>query len=75
MGFGGQTNVQNCTTGVKMTKKIISRRDFLKTSGIILGGAALIGSGLLIPEMNKPENILPKFEFGEKKMENRILVT
>lgn len=58
-----------------MTKKIISRRDFLKTSGIILGSAALIGSGLLIPEMNKPENILPKFEFGEKKMENRILVT
>ena len=58
-----------------MPKKTISRRDFLKTSGIILGSAALIGSGIVIPEMNKPENILPKFEFGENNMENRILVT
>ena len=60
---------------VKMPSKTISRREFLKTSGIILGSAALIGSGLIILEMNQPANILPKFEFGEKNMENRILVT
>jgi len=58
-----------------MQPKTFSRREFLKTTGIVLGSAAIIGSGLKILEMNQPVNILPKYEFGENSMENRILVT
>ncbi len=58
-----------------MQPKAITRRKFLKTAGIILGSAAVIGSGLTILETDQPATILPKFEFGEKIMENRILVT
>ena len=58
-----------------MTAKRISRRDFLKVSGIVLGSTLLIGSGLAVLEKQQPEVSLPEFQFGENQMSKKILVT
>ena len=58
-----------------MQSKPISRRNFIKTAGIILGSTAIIGTGLSVLNSEKPVNILPEYYFGEKTMEKRILVT
>jgi menaquinone-dependent protoporphyrinogen oxidase len=58
-----------------MQSKPISRRNFIKTTGIILGSAAIIGTGLSVLNTEKPVNIIPEYYFGEKTMEKRILVT
>ncbi len=58
-----------------MKAKPLSRRDFLKTAGIILGSAAVLGSGLTVVETNQTTSPLPEFQFGENSMEKRILVT
>jgi menaquinone-dependent protoporphyrinogen oxidase len=58
-----------------MTTKPISRRNFIKISGVILGGAALVGTGLI--DLDTPQTAidLPEYHFGENKMSNKILVT
>jgi menaquinone-dependent protoporphyrinogen oxidase len=53
----------------------ISRRNFLKSTGIILGSTALIGVGLAVQNTPQPVILLPEYQFGEKKMSNKILVT
>jgi menaquinone-dependent protoporphyrinogen oxidase len=58
-----------------MQSKPISRRNFIKTAGIILGSAAIIGTGLSVLNTEKPVIIFPEYYFGEKTMEKRILVT
>ncbi|PKN87224.1 MAG: flavodoxin [Chloroflexi bacterium HGW-Chloroflexi-8] len=58
-----------------MTTKRISRRDFLKVSGIVLGSTLLVGSGLSVLENQQPEISLPEFQFGENQMSKKILVT
>lgn len=58
-----------------MTTKRISRRDFLKVSGIVLGSTLLVGSGLSFLENQQPEISLPEFQFGENQMSKKILVT
>jgi menaquinone-dependent protoporphyrinogen oxidase len=58
-----------------MHSKPISRRNFIKTAGIILGSTAIIGTGLTVLNTKRPVNKLPEYYFGEKTMEKRILVT
>ena len=58
-----------------MTTKRISRRDFLKVSGIVLGSTLLVGSGLSVLENQQPEVSLPEYQFGENQMSKKILVT
>lgn len=58
-----------------MTTKPLSRRNFIKITGIILGSAALVGTRLI--DLDAPETAidLPEYNFGENKMSNKILVT
>ena len=58
-----------------MPGKPISRRDFLKTAGILLGSTAIIGSSLAILDAGQPAGANPDFTFGENKMTNKVLVT
>ena len=58
-----------------MPGKPISRRDFLKTAGILLGSTAIIGPGLAVLDAGQPAGANPDFTFGENKMTNKILVT
>ena len=58
-----------------MQAKTFSRRSFLKTSGLVLGSAVLIGTGLsALDTPDKPID-LPEFKFGENDMTNKILIT
>jgi menaquinone-dependent protoporphyrinogen oxidase len=57
-----------------MAQKTISRRDFIKTAGVILGSTVIIGSGLAVLDTDQPTIILPQYKFGENIMEKRILV-
>jgi menaquinone-dependent protoporphyrinogen oxidase len=58
-----------------MNAKTISRREFLKISGMVIGSTALVGTGLSLIDSNKNVTSLPKFVYGENNMEQRILVT
>lgn len=57
-----------------MAAKPVSRRRFLKTTGVVLGGAALAGSGLAALDSRPPESPLPEFRLGENIMTGKILV-
>jgi menaquinone-dependent protoporphyrinogen oxidase len=58
-----------------MTKRSISRREFLKFAGISVGGSAMIGFGLTHLDPYQPVRIMPEYKFGDKSMTNRILVS
>jgi menaquinone-dependent protoporphyrinogen oxidase len=58
-----------------MRPKTTNRREFLKTAGIVLGSAVFIGSGMSLLQSNPEPYPFPEVEFGEKNMENKILVT
>lgn len=58
-----------------MQWKPISRRKFLKTSGMILGSTVIVGSGLAALDHQPAEIILPEYTYGENRMTNKILVT
>lgn len=59
-----------------MTPKQLSRRDFLKLSGLTLGGAALTCSGLGYAATRAPEIATPEILFSkEPSMTQKILVT
>jgi menaquinone-dependent protoporphyrinogen oxidase len=58
-----------------MERKTFTRRDFLKTAGIVLGSTAILGSGLAILDSGQPASTLPEYTFGEKDMTDKILVT
>ena len=58
-----------------MQSKSCSRRNFLKTSGLILGSAAVFGTGLSMLDSLDVPHALPEFKFGEKNMSNKILIT
>jgi menaquinone-dependent protoporphyrinogen oxidase len=59
-----------------MTSKQLSRRDFLKLSGLALGGAALTCSGLGYAATRTPEIATPEFLFAkDTNMTQKILVT
>jgi len=58
-----------------MTNKQLSRRDFLKLSGLALGGAALTCSGLGYAAARPPEIATPEFSFAkESNMTQKTLV-
>jgi len=58
-----------------MCPKTISRRAFLKTAGIILGSAVVVGTGLTL--FDSPQSTLTYSDhiYGENTMSKRILVT
>jgi menaquinone-dependent protoporphyrinogen oxidase len=58
-----------------MTGRTLTRRDFLKTAGFVLGTTAILGSGLAVLDAGQPAGALPELTFGEKNMANKILVT
>lgn len=58
-----------------MPLKSLSRRDFLKTTGILLGSAMIVSSGLAALDSGQIIEPLPEYQYGEKNMQNRILVT
>ena len=58
-----------------MQTKSSSRRDFIKAAGIVLGGTALVGSGLTVLDAPQPRVTYPEYTFGEENMSKRILVT
>jgi menaquinone-dependent protoporphyrinogen oxidase len=58
-----------------MKTKHVSRRDFIKTSGIVLGSTVLIGSGLAALDSGQSAGAMPEFKYGENLMTNKILVT
>jgi menaquinone-dependent protoporphyrinogen oxidase len=58
-----------------MSTRPISRRDFLKAVGIVLGSTVLIGSGLAVQNSHPPVVIFPEYHYGENNMVNKILVT
>jgi len=58
-----------------MTSKQLSRRDFLKLSGLALGGAALTFSGLGYAAALPPKIATPEFSFAkESAMTQKILI-
>lgn len=58
-----------------MPLKSLSRRDFLKSTGILLGSAMIVSSGLAALDSGQINESLPEYQYGENNMENRILVT
>jgi menaquinone-dependent protoporphyrinogen oxidase len=58
-----------------MRSKTLSRRSFLKTSGLVLGSAVLIGTGLAVRDSSHEMIDLPEFNYGENKMTTKILIT
>ncbi|MRR32671.1 flavodoxin [bacterium] len=60
----------------ELDPKPMSRRAFLKTAGIVLGGAVVIGTGCSVnSDAPQSEISMPNSTFGEDKMSKRILVT
>ncbi len=58
-----------------MTTSKLSRRDFLKLSGLALGGAALTCSGLGYAATRSPKIYTPDLRYGkENSMKNAVLV-
>jgi menaquinone-dependent protoporphyrinogen oxidase len=59
----------------KMPSKPISRREFLKTAGIVLGSAVVVGTGLTFLDTPQVSINYPDQTYGEKNMSNKVLVT
>ncbi|MCI0519252.1 MAG: flavodoxin domain-containing protein [Chloroflexi bacterium] len=60
-----------------MTRKVITRRDFIKTAGVALGAAG--AAGLMYNAFDAPDAVQPEIEFtntsyGENMMSKKILV-
>lgn len=53
----------------------ISRRTFLKTTGIVLAGTALVSAGINLLDHDQLDGSFPHYTFGENKMSEKILVT
>ncbi|HSN94721.1 MAG TPA: flavodoxin domain-containing protein [Anaerolineaceae bacterium] len=58
-----------------MSPKSISRREFLKTAGIILGSAVVVGTGLTFLDTPQANLNFPDQTYGEKNMSKKVLVT
>lgn len=65
-----------------MSQQTMSRRKFLKTTGIVLGSTVLAGSGVALvdalqpaEEVAQPPISMPDTTFGGSNMSKRILVT
>jgi menaquinone-dependent protoporphyrinogen oxidase len=58
-----------------MSSRLISRRRFLKASGIAIGSMVLLRSGLYVLDAYQPVETLPDFRFGENTMSDKVLVT
>lgn len=58
-----------------MPKRTLSRRDFLKITGITLGGGVVACSGLTALATQSPDVTLLESTYGEQNMSKRILVT
>ena len=58
-----------------MNSKTVSRRSFLKTSGLVLGSAVLVGTGLSALDSSHELIALPEYKYGENIMSKKILIT
>lgn len=58
-----------------MPARSLSRRDFLKASGLALGASAFACSGLAMLGTRQPSVAFAEETIGESKMTNKILVT
>ncbi len=58
-----------------MNSKTVSRRSFLKTSGLVLGSAVLVGTGLSALDSSHELIDLPEYKYGENNMSKKILIT
>lgn len=58
-----------------MPKQALSRRDFLKITGITLGTSAVACSGLAALATYSPSVTFAESTYGEQNMSNRILIT
>ena len=61
--------------GLKMQPKPISRRDFLKTAGIVLGSAVVVGTGLTLLDTPQATINYSDHTYGEDNMSKKVLVT
>ena len=57
-----------------MSKKTLSRRDFLKVAGITLGASVVACSGLTALATHSPEVALPESTYGDQTMSKKILI-
>ena len=58
-----------------MSRKTLSRRDFLKVTGITLGTSVVACSGLTALATHSPESALPESTYGDQNMSKKILIT
>ena len=58
-----------------MPKKTLSRRDFLKITGITLGTSVVACSGLTALATHSPAITLPESTYGDQNMSKKILIT
>ena len=58
-----------------MPKKTLSRRDFLKITGITLGTSVVACSGLTALATYSPAVTLPESTYGDQNMSKKILIT
>jgi menaquinone-dependent protoporphyrinogen oxidase len=57
-----------------MSRKTLSRRDFLKVTGITLGTSVVACSGLTALATHSPESALPESTYGDQNMSKKILI-
>jgi menaquinone-dependent protoporphyrinogen oxidase len=58
-----------------MKDNSITRRKFLKTSGVVISSVVLAGSGLTLLDDHEPVDPFPIYSIGDQNMSKRILVT
>ena len=58
-----------------MSPKSMSRRDFLKTAGIVLGSVVVVGTGLTLLDTPEASINYSDHTYGEKNMSKKVLVT
>jgi menaquinone-dependent protoporphyrinogen oxidase len=58
-----------------MPARTLSRRDFLKVTGITLGASAAACSGLAVLATHRPTITLTESTYGEQNMSKKILIT
>lgn len=58
-----------------MNPRVVTRRSFLKTTAVVVGGVTLAGAGLSKLNQYEPIEKLPNYTYGEITMTNKILVT
>jgi menaquinone-dependent protoporphyrinogen oxidase len=58
-----------------MPTKTLSRRDFLKITGITLGTSVVACSGLAALATHSPDVTLPESTYGDQNMSKKILIT